>query len=158
MPRIATDNLTVNNLGLFNEITAPKQYSDNFITNCHELDDLCQYAFFEEVPVGLVVSRYLQAANSTSPKGLIVVILRVLSAYSKRFGLEDALFDYVEKLAVQKKHLNTVYLLADPTADQWLVEDAKKRGYEEDQETKPEVDGKLLDDVEGKVLLKRVMK
>ncbi|VEU21788.1 DEKNAAC102213 [Brettanomyces naardenensis] len=149
MPRIATDNLTVNNLGIFNKITAPKEYSEKFIKECQESGDLCQYGYFEEVPVGVVVSKSFVPKNAKSPLGLAVVVLRVLEAYSKKFGLEDALLEYIEKLAVEKKHLHRVFLVLDKT-DEWLIGHFKERGYEEG-----DVEGLEEGSEEGKVVLKR---
>lgn len=157
MVATATDSLTVNNLGLFNKITAPTTYSDEFIKDAKQLKDLSRYIYFSEVPVGVVVSKQYQPKDSIAPIGLVIIVLKVLKAYAGKFGLEGKLFDYIETLASQKKHLPSVYLLADPKEDAEVIEIAKNRGYGEDNQTQINVVGKPLESTDGKVLLKKVV-
>jgi len=153
MTHIATDNLTVNNLGQFNKIASPESYSDEFTKECLQLEELAQYVYFDEVPVGFVVSNVLQPQNSGIPIGLVISILKVLPAYAHRYGLEDALIHYVEKTTTEKRLLHRIFLLLDPKKDEWLITYARKHGFGEDTKTPVHIDSKHQLDSKGKILL-----
>ncbi|VUG19803.1 DEBR0S6_00122g1_1 [Brettanomyces bruxellensis] len=127
MAHIATDNLTANNLGQLSKISSPEIYSEKFIKECKELGELAQYVYFDEVPVGFVVSNVFQPQNSSVPIGLIISVLKVLPAYAHKYGLENALISYVEKMTTEKRLLHRIFLLADRKNDQWLIAYARKQ-------------------------------
>ncbi|KAG7803007.1 hypothetical protein KL944_001899 [Ogataea haglerorum] len=128
---ISLDDLTANNLGLINVI-AYASYSDQELEEIRDSGELAQYAYYNEVPVGLVICKPLHPVNSKSPAGLLIDKLCVLPAYSGKYGLEDRLLEYVENVT-RKRHLDKVYVAtADPS--QWqkfgfLHEDASQELY-----------------------------
>ncbi|KAG7885646.1 hypothetical protein KL938_000678 [Ogataea parapolymorpha] len=84
-------------------------------TNLEEIKEsgeLAQYAYYHEVPVGLVICKPLQPVNSKSPAGLLVDKLCVLPAYSGKYGLEDKLLEYVENVT-RKRHLDKIYVVTE---------------------------------------------
>ncbi len=152
MAHIATDNLTANNLGQLSKIS-PEICSEKFIKECKELCELAQYVYFDEVPVGFVVSNVFQPQNSSVPIGLIISVLKVLPAYAHKYGLENALISYVEKMTTEKRLLHRIFLLADRNNDQWLIAYARKHGFGEDTKTPVHIDSKHQLDSNGKILL-----
>ncbi|ODV86066.1 hypothetical protein CANARDRAFT_149996 [[Candida] arabinofermentans NRRL YB-2248] len=130
--RIALDDLTVNNLGLFNLITAPEEYPQSYIQECKESGELAQYIYFNEVPVGVIVARPIQPTKSKSPVGLVIELLSVLKSYRHNFDLENEAIAYIEKIGKETKHLNFGYILIDKEANDWLYEFIPSRGYIEE--------------------------
>lgn len=100
---IKLDNLTINNLGIFNKITSPVEYPDTYIKQCQESGELSKFAYFSEVPVGVIV---LQTLVNKSPFALNITLLKVLGAYSWDFNVELTLLKYVFDLC-PKRHLST---------------------------------------------------
>ncbi|KAG7881607.1 hypothetical protein KL937_001230 [Ogataea polymorpha] len=128
---ISLDDLTPNNLGLINVI-AYASYSDQELEEIKESGELAQYAYYNEVPVGLVICKPLQPVNSKSPTGLLVDKLCVLPAYRGKYGLEDKLLEYVENVA-RKRHLDKIYVVTEEPS-QWQkfgfsYEDASQELY-----------------------------
>lgn len=108
---ITLDSLTANNLGLFNRITAPVEYPDHYLQQCKDSGELCRYAYFSEVPVGLIV---LQPLVNKSPVALHIALLSVLDAYANDFGVETKLVQYALGLC-PKRHLSTCTAVARKT-------------------------------------------
>ncbi|KAG7825255.1 hypothetical protein KL909_001547 [Ogataea angusta] len=128
---ISLDDLTANNLGLINVI-AYASYSDQELEEIKESGELAQYAYYNEVPVGLVICKPLQPVSSKSPAGLLIDKLCVLPAYSGKYGLEDSLLEYVENVT-RKRHLDKIYVVTEDPS-QWhkfgfVYEDASQELY-----------------------------
>lgn len=85
---IKLDSLTANNLGIFNRIAAPAEYPDHYIQQCRDSGELCRYAYFGEVPVGVLV---LHTVVNKSPVALNIALLRVLDAYADNLHVEAEL-------------------------------------------------------------------
>ncbi|GMG19188.1 unnamed protein product [Ambrosiozyma monospora] len=132
MPSIALDDLTVNNLGVFNKITAPKVYPEAYLKASQESGELAQYAYFSEVSVGVITSKTLQPVNSKSPIGLLIEVIAVLESYSKKFDVELKLVEHIEQVA-EKRHLKKVYvLLKKEDQSEWMVKFFNGRGFEKE--------------------------
>lgn len=132
--QIALDNLTNNNLGLFNIITAPVEYSEDNIKSFKEAGDLCQYAYFSEVPVGVVVSKSLKPSNAKAPIGLVITVLQVLEAYSENYGIEKKMIDYIEELTT-KRHVEKTFIVLNKKGSN-LIKLAHDLGYVEEDANK----------------------
>lgn len=152
--RIALDNLTNNNLGLFNKITAPVEYSDDNIKNFKESGDLCQYAYFSEVPVGVVVSKSLKPSNAKAPIGLVITVLRVLKAYSEQYGIERKMIDYIEELTT-KRHVEKTFMVVNKESTN-LIKLAHELGYVEEDSSKDLYKGLSLVGQDEILLLKNL--
>lgn len=98
---IKLDSLTANNLGIFNRIVAPAEYPDHYVQQCRDSGELCRYAYFGEVPVGVIV---LQTVVNKSPVALNIALLRVLDAYAGSFHVEAELVQYALALC-PKRHV-----------------------------------------------------
>lgn len=108
---INVDNLTVNNLGIFNMITAPTEYPQQYIEQCKDSGDLAKYAYFSEVPVGLIV---LQPVVNKAPVALNITILKVLDSYSWDHGVEKTLVQHALDI-LPKRHLSQCVVRVSPT-------------------------------------------
>jgi ribosomal protein S18 acetylase RimI-like enzyme len=99
---INLDSLTANNLGIFNRITAPTEYPDSYIQECKDSGELAKYAYFSEVPVGILV---LKSIVNKSPIALQVSLMKVLEAYSWKYGVERTFLKYALELC-PKRHVS----------------------------------------------------
>ncbi|OUM53207.1 hypothetical protein BVG19_g2472 [[Candida] boidinii] len=112
---ISLDDFTSNNLGLINKISKDIKYSETELINIKdELNNLCQFAYFSEVPVGFIISRPLISVNNNEnniPIGIIIENLSVLPAYSIKFNIEIELINYIEKLTIDERHLNSLFFI-----------------------------------------------
>lgn len=106
---IKLDNLTANNLGIFNRITDPVEYPEHYIKQCKDSDDLSKYAYFSEVPVGVLV---LQSVVNKSPVALNISLLKVLSSYSWKYNVEREFLNYAINLC-PKRHVNTCVMIIE---------------------------------------------
>lgn len=131
---IKIDSLTVNNLGIFNKITAPVEYPDTFIKQCQESGELSKYAYFSEVPVGVIV---LKPLINKSPVALNITILKVLDAYSWNFNVESKLIQYALDLC-PKRHLNICTILTKKLNNK-LIDILKKEGFQLEENTSNDI-------------------
>ena len=122
--QIKLDNLTANNLGIFNRITSPTEYPDSYLQQRKDSGELCKYAFFSEVPVGVIVT---EPIVNKSPIALKVSLLKVLDAYSWKFDIEKELLQYAVDLC-PKRHLSSCVILVNKN-DLKLLELAQELGF-----------------------------
>lgn len=99
---VKIDSLTANNLGVFNIITSPTQYPQQYIEKCKDSEDLAKYAYFSEVPVGVIV---LQPVVNKSPVALNITLLKVLDSYRWNYSIEKTLVQHALD-TLPKRHLS----------------------------------------------------
>ena len=101
---------------IFNVISAPVEKSQDFIDSARENSgDLAKYAYFGEVPVGVIVAEQRTIANEDC---LIITHLAVLDSYSLHFNVETTLIQHILDL-VPKRHVKRCYFT---TGDAKLVQ------------------------------------
>ncbi|OWB58034.1 transferase activity protein [[Candida] boidinii] len=112
---ISLDDFTNNNLGLINKISNDIKYTETELIKIKdELNNLCQFSYFSEVPVGFIISRPLISVNNNEnniPIGIIIENLSILTAYSIKFNIEIELINYIEKLTIDERHLNNLFFI-----------------------------------------------
>lgn len=121
---IKLDSLTVNNLGIFNRITEPVEYPETYIKQCQENGELSRYAYFSEVPVGIIV---LETVVNKSPVALNIKLLKVLNFYSWKFNVEKELIKYALDLC-PKRHLSACIIVAKKS-NKSLIDLLKEFGF-----------------------------
>lgn len=105
---IKLDPLTANNRGIFNKIVSPPgsanvEATESHIKECQESGDLAKYAYFSEVPVGILVLK--PVLNNNAPVALEISQMTVLESYATRYGVEDKFIEYSIQLC-SKRHVN----------------------------------------------------
>lgn len=128
---IKIDSLTTNNLEIFNKISAPTEYPEQYLQQCRESGELSKYAYYSEVPVGLVV---LQPVVHKCPVALEISVLKVLTHYSWAFGVEKELIQYAIDLC-PKRHVKSCVIVVD-NSNTKLTELLRDIGFKEDDHTK----------------------
>ncbi|GME74087.1 unnamed protein product [[Candida] boidinii] len=141
--KVSLDDFTSNNLGLINKISKDIKYSETELINIKdELNNLCQFSYFSEVPVGFIISRPLISVNNNEnniPIGIIIENLSVLPAYSIKFNIEIELINYIEKLTIDERHLNSLFFIINKNSGESNDELIKILS-----DSKFEVDDKIL--------------
>lgn len=124
MATIDLGNLNINNLGIFNVISSEDQKPRQFIEAARERgDDLSKYAYYGEVPVGVIVSEQKQHKGEDI---LVITHLAVLEAYAYKFDVESTLISHLLNL-LPKRHLRKCYLITkDPKLSSSLADDQLK--------------------------------
>lgn len=124
---ITLDSLTVNNLGVFNKITSPTEYPSSYLDKCRESGELCQYAYFSEVPVGVIV---LDTIINKTPIALEISLIKVLKSYKLEFNVEKKLIQYALDLA-PKRHLSSC-IVQISSKDTQLINIFREMGFADD--------------------------